>query len=209
MDFLESLRSSRLIGILRGIEFDELPTLDHACRESGLKFVEITMNTLDAIKKIGQLHQLAKGAYQVGAGTVLSREQFLRAVEAGAEFVVSPVLVPEVAEAAVTAHIPFLPGALTPQEVYACHNAGASLVKVFPVNCFGPTYIRELRGPFDKVPLLACGGIRTDNIATYLESGADAVAIGSGTFKREWLKNKDAKALTDALSAFTSLARKC
>jgi 2-dehydro-3-deoxyphosphogluconate aldolase/(4S)-4-hydroxy-2-oxoglutarate aldolase len=209
MDFLESIKSSRLIGILRGIESDELPTLDRACRESGLKFVEITMNTPGAIDKIAELNQLAKGEYQVGAGTVLSREHFHQAVEAGAKFVVSPVLVPEVAEAAVAARVPFLPGALTPQEVYACYNAGASLVKVFPVSCFGPTYIRELRGPFDKIPLLACGGIRADNLAAYFESGADAAAIGSGTFKREWLKNKDEKALTDALSAFTSLARKC
>ena len=207
MTFLDSLRTSRLIGILRGLEFDELSMLDGACRDAGIKFVEITMNTANAAEKIAALVRLSAGAYQVGAGTVLSREQFRQAVNAGASFVVSPVLVPEVAQVAVAENIPFLPGALTPQDVYNCHTSGATVVKVFPIQCFGPGYIRELRGPFDDIPLLACGGIRPDNIVSYLESGADGVAIGSGTFKREWLRNKEQKALTVALSALTDLVK--
>jgi 2-dehydro-3-deoxyphosphogluconate aldolase/(4S)-4-hydroxy-2-oxoglutarate aldolase len=206
MNFLDSLRDSRLIGILRGIEFDELSVLHDACCDSGLKFVEVTMNTPQAVEKIAELKRLSAGAYQVGAGTVLTEEQYRSAVTAGAEFIVSPVLVATVAQAAVAEQVPFLPGALTPQDVYNCHVAGATVVKVFPVGCFGPNYIRELRGPFNDIPLLACGGIRPDNVAAYLESGADGLALGSGTFKREWLKNKDRKALGESLRALTKLA---
>jgi 2-dehydro-3-deoxyphosphogluconate aldolase/(4S)-4-hydroxy-2-oxoglutarate aldolase len=207
MTFLDSLRASRLLGILRGIEYDELPIVHHVCNNSGLGFIEITMNTPMAAQKITALARLSKGKYQVGAGTVLNRAQFRHAVDAGASFIVSPVLVPEVADAATAEGIPFLPGALTPQDVYNCVRAGATVVKVFPVQCFGPNYLRELRGPFDSVPLLACGGIRPDNVAQYIECGADAVAVGSGTLKREWLRNKNVGELTAALSQLSNLAR--
>jgi 2-dehydro-3-deoxyphosphogluconate aldolase/(4S)-4-hydroxy-2-oxoglutarate aldolase len=207
MTFLDSLRSSRLLGILRGIEFDELALLSSACKASGLKFVEITMNTPDAARKIARLVNLAEGAYQVGAGTVLTVEQLQSAVEAGATFIVSPVLVPEVAKAALANHIPFLPGALTPQDIYNCHVAGATVVKVFPVQCFGPSYLREVKGPLNDIALLACGGIRPDNLQAYLDSGADAVALGAGTFKREWLRDKNLNALSETLTAMVALAK--
>jgi len=208
MNFLDTLRKTRLIGILRGIEFDELSVLTEACVASELRFVEITMNTANAAQKIAALCKVAAGRFQVGAGTVLTRDDFSAAVDAGATFIVSPVLVPEVAETAAKSAVPYLPGALTPQDIYNCHLAGATLVKVFPVQCFGPSYIRELRGPFADIPLLACGGIRPDTVLDYLDSGADAVAIGGGTFKREWLRQRNVKALTEALCAFVELSRR-
>jgi 2-dehydro-3-deoxyphosphogluconate aldolase/(4S)-4-hydroxy-2-oxoglutarate aldolase len=208
MTFLESLRESRLLGILRGIEFDELPVLANACRASRLRFLEITMNTREAPEKITELCRLSDGHFRVGAGTVLTRAQYQQAVAAGASFVVSPVLVTEVAICAKADGIAYVPGALTPQEVHNCITACATIVKLFPVQFLGPTYIRELRGPFNDVPLLACGGIRPDNLQQYLDGGADAVALGASTFKREWLRDKNQAALTDTLTSLVALAGK-
>ncbi len=199
MKFLEALRASKIVGIVRGIEPDELGTLADGCKNAGLGFIEITMNTPDAAHKIRALTRMAEGAFRVGAGTVLTVSEFRQAVDAGAYFIVSPVLVREVAAVAASVDIPFLPGALTPQEVYEAHAAGATLVKVFPVQFFGPAYIRELRAPFHEIPLLACGGIRPTNVGEYLQSGADAVAIGGGTLKREWLADHNVAALSAAL----------
>jgi 2-dehydro-3-deoxyphosphogluconate aldolase/(4S)-4-hydroxy-2-oxoglutarate aldolase len=208
MTFLESLRRSRLLGILRGIEFDELHVVAEACRTARLRFVEITMNTKDAAAKIAELVRLADGAFQVGAGTVLTVDQFEAATKAGARFVVSPVLIREVAGAALSVDVPYIPGALTPQDVYECHLARATIVKLFPIQCFGPGYIKELRGPFGDIPLLACGGIRPDNLRTYLDSGADACALGASTFKREWLRAKDVRTLASTLAELVALATK-
>jgi 2-dehydro-3-deoxyphosphogluconate aldolase/(4S)-4-hydroxy-2-oxoglutarate aldolase len=163
-------------------------------------------NTPGAPDKIRALIRLAEGAFRVGAGTVLTVGEFRQSIDAGADFIISPVLVPEVAAMAVSEKVPFIPGALTPQEVYGAHVARATVVKVFPVQVFGPPYIRELRGPFDDIPLLACGGIRPNNIREYLKSGADAVAIGGGTLKRGWLRERNVAPLTAALRELIAAA---
>lgn len=207
MNFLDSLRKTRLLGIVRGVEATELPLIAEACTRAGLAFIEITLNTKEALSKISFLRELSEGVFQVGAGTVLSLADYRAAVDAGAKFVVSPVLVPEVAKAALDQGIPYIPGALTPSEVWAAREAGGTLVKLFPIQFYGPTYIRELRGPFGDVPLLACGGIRPDNLREYLEVGADAVALGGSTFRRDWLASGNIDALTETLSAMVSIVK--
>lgn len=207
MTFLDALRLSRLIGILRGVEATELPLVAEVCTKSGLGFIEITLNTKEALAKIACLSELANGSFLVGAGTVLTCEQLRSAADAGARFAVSPVLIPKVAELASELEIPYIPGALTPSEVWSSHQAGAAITKVFPVQCFGPNYLRELRGPFGEIPLLACGGVSADNLRDYLEAGADAVAIGQGTFRREWLASGSIAPLTDALRSLVDIAK--
>jgi len=207
MTFLESLRTSRLVGILRDVEATELSLVAEACTKSGLEFVEITLNTKEALSKIAFLAELSEGRFRVGAGTVLSVGQMRAAVDAGAKFIVSPVLVPGVAEAAAELDVPYVPGALTPKEVWDAHQAGAAITKLFPIQCFGPNYLRELRGPFGEIPLLACGGIRPDNLREYLEAGADAVALGASSFRREWLATGNVTALTEALSDMVEVVK--
>jgi 2-dehydro-3-deoxyphosphogluconate aldolase/(4S)-4-hydroxy-2-oxoglutarate aldolase len=207
MTFIETLLASRLVGILRGVEATELSVVAEACSQSGLRFIEITLNTKEALSKIAFLRELSKGDFQVGAGTVLTATQLRAAVDAGAKFIVSPVLVPEVASAAEQLEIPYIPGALTPKEVWDASQAGACITKLFPIQFHGPSYLRELRGPFGDIPLLACGGIRPDNLRDYLEAGADAVALGASSFRREWLAAGNVAALTDALTTMVNIVR--
>lgn len=199
MNFLESLQRSRLMGILRGVEAAELSTVAEVCTKTGLEFIEITLNTRDALTKISQLRELSGDTLRVGAGTVLSLPQLQAAVGAGAQFIVSPVFDTEMAMAASELAVPYIPGALTPNEVWQSSQAGACITKLFPIQYYGPSYVRELRGPFGNIPLLACGGIRPDNLRQYLEAGADAAALGASTFKREWLATGNLIALTGAL----------
>lgn len=207
MTFLDSLRASRLLGILRGVETTELSCVADATSNAGVGFIEVTLNTTDALSKISALSELSEGSFQVGAGTVLSAWQLRAAVSAGAKFIVSPVLVTEVAKAAAELKIPYIPGALTPKEVWESCQAAACITKLFPVQVFGPNYIRELRGPFGDIPLLACGGIRPENLLEYLQAGADAVALGASTFKRGWLAAGNVTALTDALTAMVRIVK--
>lgn len=185
---LTRFRQKPLLGILRGITPEDLDPLFEAIALSGLQTVEITMNTpgaaallRTAVKRYGQ-------SLMIGAGTVIHMKDLHVALKAGATFIVSPVVVPSVVRYCARRKIPVFPGALTPQEVHHAWDLGATMVKVFPASCFGPSYFRELKGPFNEIELLACSGVTPGNLPAYFESGASAAAIGSGTFQREWIR---------------------
>jgi 2-dehydro-3-deoxyphosphogluconate aldolase/(4S)-4-hydroxy-2-oxoglutarate aldolase len=180
-----------LMGILRGVDVTDAEALLEAVIESGLKTIEVTMNTSGAAKIISKMHAISNGRITIGAGTVLSMDDLEQAIDAGASFIVLPAFVREVVRYCVEKSIPVFPGALTPQEVLDVWGAGATMVKVFPSGIFGPKYIKELKGPFDRVKLMAVGGVRLGNLEEYFSCGADAVAFGSSVFKKEWLEKKD------------------
>jgi 2-dehydro-3-deoxyphosphogluconate aldolase/(4S)-4-hydroxy-2-oxoglutarate aldolase len=116
----------------------------------------------------------------LGAGTVLTAADARDAISAGARFLLTPGLRPEVAEEAARQRVPVVLGAMTPTEVAAAVDLGATAVKVFPAARLGPAYLADLHGPYPDVPLVATGGLTTDNAADYLAAGALAVTAGSG-----------------------------
>lgn len=175
------------MGILRGVEAEVIEPLVETAVASGLRTIEITMNTQGAPALIRQMSDAAQDRLTIGAGTVLSMESMHSALDAGASFIVMPTLVRNVVEYCVENRIPVFPGALTPQEIYNAHCAGATMVKVFPAKFFGPAYFKEIKGPFNNIELLACGGVSPDNIQSFFSCGASAVAFGESVFKREWL----------------------
>jgi len=193
------------MGILRGIKKDAIAPLVETMTESGLRTVEIAMNTKGAPELIKAMCKKAGSRLTVGAGTVLTLESLKKALDAGASFIVLPVLVDEVVAACRKRKIPVFPGAFTPQEVYRAWKAGATMVKVFPAKFFGPGYFKELKGPFNKIELLACGGVTTENIKEFFESGASAVAFGASIFKKEWLKARDYNRIGECIKNLISM----
>ena len=143
------------------------------------------MNTKNAIEILKALKEAAKETeLVVGAGTVRTLEELNLALDAGAGFIVSPTTIPEIIEKGNSLGIPMIPGALTPTEIEIAYRAGATCVKVFPVDALGgPSYIKSLRGPFRDIPLLACGGVHTENAKTYLDASANLLAFGGSIFK--------------------------
>ena len=196
---LEAFQRKPLMGILRGIQLDHLePVVEHAI-EAGLETLEITMNTVGAPELIKHARDIANGRLVLGAGTVLDTVMLDRALEAGATFVVLPTLVGEVASVCVQRNIPVFPGGLTPTEVYTAWRAGAAMVKVFPAQVFGPDYFRELKGPFDEVLLLACGGVSSNTLAAYARAGADGFAFGASVFREEWIAGREYALIGNAI----------
>ena len=187
---LGEFRKKPLLGILRGITPHELEPLFETILASGLRAVEITLNTEGAAGLIKNAVKLYGGRLMIGAGTVLTPKDLRTALSAGATFIVSPVVVPPVIEYCAKRKIPVFPGALVPQDIYAAWQAGATMVKVFPAGCFGPAYFKELKGPFPGIELLACGGVTPENLPVYWKNGASAFAVGSGVFRREWIAAK-------------------
>lgn len=180
-----------ILGILRGIDCGIIAPLVETIISSGLKTIEITMNTKAAAELIKSAIKISKSRLTVGAGTVLNMNDLKSALSAGATFIVMPALIPDVLEYCAKKKIPVFPGALTPQEVYNAWNNGATMVKVFPAKLFGPDYFRELKGPFNEIELLACAGVTPQNLKVYFSCGASAVAFGASVFKKEQLLKRD------------------
>jgi len=196
---LNEFKAQPIMGILRDIDEVLIEPLIDAIVASGLKTIEIAMNTPNAANLISKCVDIAKDKLIIGAGTVLTVDNLKSALDSGASFIVSPTLINEVLDYCVKASIPAFPGALTPQEIYNAYKRGASMVKVFPANRFGPDYFKEIRGPFKDIPLLACGGIRPNNIKSYFDAGASAVAFGGSIFNKEMIKNNDFKSIKQAI----------
>jgi 2-dehydro-3-deoxyphosphogluconate aldolase/(4S)-4-hydroxy-2-oxoglutarate aldolase len=193
-----------LLGILRGIEEGMVEPLVEAVVSAGLKTIEITMNTAAASSLIRQMVKASDGRLVVGAGTVLTMGDLHSALDAGATFIVLPVLVPDVVEYCVKNSIPVFPGALTPQEIHNAWRAGATMVKVFPAGLFGPKYFSEIKGPFNDIELLACGGVNTETIGTFFSCQASAAAFGGSIFKKNWLESGDFTSIRKSIETLIS-----
>ncbi|MFC1624338.1 bifunctional 4-hydroxy-2-oxoglutarate aldolase/2-dehydro-3-deoxy-phosphogluconate aldolase [Candidatus Omnitrophota bacterium] len=185
---IDRFKKRPIMGILRGVKRDSIEPLTETIVSSGLETIEITMNTSGAPQLIQKMVKVAQKRLTVGAGTVLTMDDLRLALDSGATFIVLPTLVRDVVRYCVKKKIPVFPGALTPQEIYNAWLAQATMVKVFPAKFFGPSYFKEIKGPFKDIELLACGGVTPDNIRTFFSSGASAVAFGGSVFKSEWLK---------------------
>lgn len=206
MDIAE-FRKVPFLGILRGIELDTLEPLLDTVISSGLKTIEVTMNTQNAAELIRKAVKVSSGRLTIGAGTVLNMKSMQVALDAGATFIVSPTLIEDVVGYCVNNKIPVFPGALTVQEIYNAWNAGATMVKVFPAKMFGPAYFKEVKTPLQDIKLLACGGVKPENIKQYFDCGADAVAFGASIFRKEWLKSKDFQKIEQSIKKLIQLSK--
>ena len=201
---LDRFRELPLIGILRGVQADSIDSIVETAVSSGLQTIEITMNTPGAPDLIRRAVKSAQGRLMIGAGTVVTSEHMKLALDAGARFIVSPMLVYDVVEYCRDNEIPVFPGSFTPQEIYNAWVAGATMVKIFPAQFMGPGYIKEIKGPFNSIDILACGGITSENIRSYFDCGASAVAFGGSVFREEWIKARDFDSIGRSIKALIS-----
>jgi len=142
------------IGILRGYGMQEVENIVRHSAKGGLRNIEITMNSENAAALIRLAKERAEGKMNVGAGTVCSLGDLDEALSAGATFIVTPIVNADVIGSCNKAHIPVIPGAFTPTEIYQAWQLGADMVKLFPANRFGPEYLKDIRGPLDRIKLV-------------------------------------------------------
>ena len=199
---LDRFKQLPIMGILRGIEARIIDPLVETVISAGLQTIEITMNTPRASDLIHRMVCTAKGRLTIGAGTVLNINECHEAIDAGATFIVLPTLIEDVVQFCTKNNIPVFPGALTPQEIFNAWRAGASMVKLFPAKFFGPSYIKEIKAPFQDVQLMACGGVTLDNVQEFFENGASAVSFGASVFRKEWLQNNSFSQIKSMIRGF-------
>lgn len=191
-----------VIGILRGIHNDFFGDLMDAAFGAGLQALEVTLNTDGAEAMIAAQRRRVPDGKWLGMGTICNVREARRAIDAGAMFLVTPNCDPDVIAHAAATNIPVVAGALTPTEVYSAWTAGAAMVKVFPCGPMGPGYIRELLGPFDRMKLVAVGGVNADNVNDFFAAGAHAVGVGSSLFGKEALAQRRPDAINANIKRF-------
>jgi 2-dehydro-3-deoxyphosphogluconate aldolase/(4S)-4-hydroxy-2-oxoglutarate aldolase len=175
------LRDATVVAIFRMHSAEQAVKGINAAVRGGFEAVEITMNTPDATDAMAEVAGRVDAI--VGAGTITAPEQVKEAYDAGAEFIVTPVVVPEVVDAAHELSMPVILGAASPTEVFAARGAGADWVKVFPAESLGgPDYIAQLLGPLDGTPIWVSGGLTTSNYLRYLDAGAELCGFASHVF---------------------------
>ncbi len=184
-----------IVGIIRNLSFDTIEKILPIYLSAGLTTIEITMNTQAAEEIIRFAADKYKGQLNVGAGTVCNTDELDMAIRAGSQFIVTPILDPDVVRTCVSKNIPVFPGAYTPTEIYQAWKLGASMVKVYPATSLGPEYIKDVKAPLNKIKLMPTGGINLDNIQTFIKAGADGLGIGSQLFDKTLIKDENWKGL--------------
>lgn len=178
MTTLSGILNHKIVAIIRGAYPDDVLLMASALNEGGVKHLEVTLNSPDALTAINRITAKMGGAVTVGAGTVLDATTAIAAVDAGAKFIISPSLDIETIQATKKAGAVSIPGAFSATEIFTAYKNGADIIKVFPASV-GPGYIKDLRGPFPQIPLMPTGGVNLSNIREFQKAGAVAFGVGS------------------------------
>lgn len=193
---IEQAFPNRLCGVLRTQDADTGFQACLAAVEGGVGSIEVTTTVPSCFEMIRGLRASTGARHPIGVGTVWDPGAVAEARDAGAAFVVTPVLLPEVAEACREHDLLCVLGALTPSEIYQARLAGAHLVKVFPIGPIGGhAYVRALNGPMGGVPFWVSGGVEVADIRGYLELGVRVVGLTSALFAPEALATRDMDAI--------------
>jgi 2-dehydro-3-deoxyphosphogluconate aldolase/(4S)-4-hydroxy-2-oxoglutarate aldolase len=174
---LSQILHHKLVAILRGVPAKDVVAVANALYDGGIRVLEVTLNSENALLQIGELKNTVGGRMLVGAGTVLDAAGANEVIKAGAQFIISPTLDVAVIKLTKDHDLVSIPGAFTATEIFHAHKAGADIIKVFPVS--DPAYIKGLLGPLNDIKLMPTGGINLQNINGFSKAGAVAFGIGS------------------------------
>jgi 2-dehydro-3-deoxyphosphogluconate aldolase / (4S)-4-hydroxy-2-oxoglutarate aldolase len=190
--WLSLLKQNRAIAVIRSSQFSLGLAMAKAVAAGGMKLIEIAWNSDSPDRLIAQLRRDLPDC-AIGVGTILNRQQLREAASAGAQYIFSPHFDPVLlATASITYQIPFIPGALSPTEIIIAWQAGASCVKVFPIDAVGgASYLKNLQSPMGQIPLIPTGGVTLDNAKQMLANGAIAVGLASELFPKQAIEAED------------------
>ena len=200
-DALARIKTEKLVAIIRADSPNGLLDCARALAAGGLTSIELTMTTPGAIAMLEQAAAELPD-FLFGLGTVLDTETARAGILAGAKFIVTPALRPDVITLCRRYRVPVFAGALTPTEILSAWETGADAVKVFPAEFFGPAYIKSVKAPLPQIDLVPTGGVTPDTIGEFLKAGATACAAGSALVDGKSLKEKNWAVITARAQAF-------
>jgi 2-dehydro-3-deoxyphosphogluconate aldolase / (4S)-4-hydroxy-2-oxoglutarate aldolase len=195
-EIIQRIEKEKVAGIIRTATPEQAYQAALAAIKGGLKLVEITLTIPDGYSVIGDLAH--NKDILVAAGTILNADMAELAIEAGAQWIISPHTDPEIISYCRYRHICVSAGALSPNEVFNAWNLGSDIVKVFPIHSMGgPSHIRSLLDPLPFLKLMPTGSVSADTALEYLEAGAVAVGIGATIFDKQAIQNGNYEIITE------------
>jgi 2-dehydro-3-deoxyphosphogluconate aldolase/(4S)-4-hydroxy-2-oxoglutarate aldolase len=204
---IEQLLNPGVVAVVRAKRADQAVPLAEALVAGGVIAVEITMTTPNAIAAIKEASAKLGDHALIGVGTVLHEATCQAAIEAGAQFIVSPICRRELVPIAHKAGKPIMLGSYTPTEAQLAHEAGSDFIKIFPADTLGPNYIKALRAPLPHLKIVPTGGVDLKTIGDFFKAGVAAVGAGSSLISRDVLDRDDWATLTKTAAAFVQAAR--
>lgn len=199
------IEKEKIIAIIRAQSSQALMEVVEALKAGGISCIEVTMTTPGALEVLEEVRK-KRDDVLFGAGTILDPETARLCILKGAQFLVTPTLNDRVIEMAHRYDVPIIPGALTPTEILRAWECGAEVVKVFPASSLGPSYIRELKGPFPQIKLCPTGGVNLENIADFLKAGASCVGVGGSLVRKDLIEGKKWEELANLARRFKEVA---
>jgi len=188
---LQKIVDAGLVAVVRAESAEQAEKIADACVKGGVAAIEITFTVPGAAETIKALAAAYKGGeIIVGAGTVLDAETARAAILAGAQYVVSPALNVDTVRLCNRYQVPVMPGAMTLKEIIEAMEAGADIVKLFPGEALGPSFVKAVKGPLPQAPLMPTGGVSLENVGDWIKAGCVAVGVGgnltAGAQKGDW-----------------------
>lgn len=190
-----------LVGIMRNFRQADIERILPVFEDSGLNTIEVTMNSPGAVESIAYAIKNFD-EMNVGAGTVCTMQDLDIALNAGAQFIVTPIVNLQIIERCRHLHVPIFAGAYTPTEIFTAWSAGANMVKLFPMVGDAIEYLKAVRGPLPQVKLLPTGGVSLDNCASFFAAGASGLGAGGQLFEKKYIDKKDWTGLGEHFTAF-------
>jgi len=179
-----------IVAVVRAQSSGQLIDVARSLLAGGVDCIEITMTTPNALEVIRRCRQAVEGA-MIGVGSVLDADTADAAVEAGAQFVVSPIFDPAIVAKAHDREVPVVPGCFTPTEIHAATVVGADMVKVFPAGFFGPKFFKAILAPMPHLKLTPTGGVNLETAAAWIQAGAKTLGVGSALVTKKALADGD------------------
>lgn len=204
---LDGIIECGIVAVVRGTSDELIMKAIEAALDGGLNVVEVAFTVPNALEIIKRLVESVSDDVILGAGTVLTPEMAADAVDAGAQFIVSPNVNLATIEMAKSRGVPVFPGALTPTEVATAWQAGADMVKIFPANVMGPTYLKDLHGPFPQIKFMPTGGVNLNTARDYLENGAAALGVGGDLINRKLMEEGNFAEIASRARKFRQIVR--
>jgi 2-dehydro-3-deoxyphosphogluconate aldolase/(4S)-4-hydroxy-2-oxoglutarate aldolase len=205
---LQRILDGGIVAVVRSESPDRLVEVVRALAEGGVTSAEITLTVPDAIEVIRQVRKALGDSIVLGAGSVLDPETARAALMAGAEYIVSPSTNLDVIRLCKRYGKAAMPGAFTPTEVVTAWEAGADVVKIFPSDLGGPSYIRALRAPLPQIRMMPTGGVDLSTAEAFLKAGACCLGVGSSLVETKAVASGDFGRLRDLAGQFVSVVRR-
>ena len=206
-DIIQQLINPGIIAVVRARSQEQVLPLAEALVAGGVVAVEITMTTPNALEAIRDLSARLGDRGLVGVGTVLDSETAEKAIDAGAQFVVTPILKPEIVPVAHQHEKPIMLGSYSPTEAQQASQSGCDFVKLFPADGLGASYIKAIRAPLPHLKIVPTGGVNLETMESFVNAGCAALGVGSSMITQSILKDDDWETLTSNAKAYVEKIR--